>query len=85
MWMDVLYSSAQAGIWYYDLLGVTYYVSNCVIGLLCAFVVFFLVEAPALKLKVLLLPQLFKAFGALARATGAMGPRRPQVLRAYNL
>jgi peptidoglycan/LPS O-acetylase OafA/YrhL len=37
---------------YYDLLGASFYVANCVMGLLCAFVIFFLVEAPALRLKV---------------------------------
>jgi hypothetical protein len=34
---------------FYDLLGVAYYITNCVVGLLISTVCFFLVEAPLVR------------------------------------
>jgi peptidoglycan/LPS O-acetylase OafA/YrhL len=65
MWMNLLYDSSQSGLVYYDLLGTSYYLANCVMGLMCALAAFFLVEAPFLNLKILLLP---KAFALCHRA-----------------
>merc|ERR1711981_56784 len=46
LWMDIIFQSAPAGLVYYDLLGASFYITNVIIGLMCAVCVFFLVEAP---------------------------------------
>ena len=58
-------------------LGVTYYIANCVIGLLCSFMAFFLVEAPALNLKALLLPKVFSFMGTVTRTLTRQRVRSP--------
>ena len=62
-------------------LGVTYYIANCVIGLLCSFMAFFLVEAPALNLKALLLPKVFSFMGTITRTLRISRQRTRSPLR----
>jgi peptidoglycan/LPS O-acetylase OafA/YrhL len=74
--MGVIYFAMPDGDDYYDLLGVAFYCFNTLIGLLCAAVVFFLVEMPFSNLKLLCMPAIYKGLGQLARRVSGVGSRR---------
>ena len=56
--MQIIFGSNPNPLNFYDLLGVAYYITNCVVGLLISVVCFFLVEAPFANLKVLVMRRL---------------------------
>lgn len=60
LWMTILFGSNPNPLNFYDLLGVAYYITNCVVGLLISAVCFFLVEAPLANLKALVMPKVFR-------------------------
>ena len=56
--MQIIFGSNPNPLNFYDLLGVAYYITNCVVGLLISVACFFLVEAPFANLKVLVMRRL---------------------------